>query len=253
MRFSCVSLFPEIIAAAAGSSILAKALEKKLFELELIQIRDFAINEYGKVDDALYGGGTGMLMMAEPIQKAVQAARERYPAKADTAAEKILYLSPRGTILTQKAARRLLTCDHLILICGHYEGVDARVLDELNAEEISIGDYVMTGGELGASVLIDVCARMIPGVLPSEDAWKNESHASGLLEGDQYTRPSEWHGQPVPPVLLSGHQARIDAFRAAQSLLATLTRRPDLLQGCELPEEDWKLAAELLDSTVFNK
>lgn len=253
MRFSCLTLFPDMIKAFTDSSILGRALRDNLFELDLIQIRDFAVNEYGKVDDALFGGGTGMLMMAEPIWQAAVEARKRFAETGKGSKEKVLYLSPRGRTLDQNMAGQLLENDHLILLCGHYEGVDARVLDELEAEEVSIGDYVMSGGELAASVLIDVCARMIPGVLPAEEAWQHESHSSGLLEENQYTRPATWRGRNVPSVLLSGHQANIDAFRRAQSLLTTIEKRPDLLVGLSLPEEDWKMAAELLDKAVSGK
>lgn len=230
MRFSLLSLFPEIVNFCTQQSICGKALAKGLFELESIQIRDYAINEYGKVDDAVYGGGTGMLMMAEPIYQAAQEAKERFRKSHSAGKEKIIYLSPRGRCLTQDLAKDLLNYDHLILLCGHYEGVDARVLEELDADELSIGDYVLTGGELAASVLIDVVARMIPGVLPNTEAWQEDSHASGFLECNHYTRPANWRDHEVPSVYLSGHAEKISRQRQAASLYETLCRRAELIK-----------------------
>lgn len=245
MRFSCLSLFPELIEAYFHSSVMGRARDHKCFELCSYQIRDFAINDYGKVDDALYGGGTGMLMMAEPIYQAVEKAREMYRKEhGEAGKERVIYLSPRGDCLSQEKAASYLKADHLILICGHYEGVDQRVLDELDAEECSIGDYVLSGGELPAAVLIDVCARMIPGVLPDASAWQEDSHAQGLLEADQYTRPETWRNRNVPPVYLSGHAARIQEAKRRSSLLNTLRSRPELLEKADLDESDYLLLAE---------
>lgn len=252
MRFSCLSLFPEIIEFSSTRSVCGRALEKGLFELMLYHIRDFAVNDYGKVDDALYGGGTGMLMMAEPIWQAAQRARADFQALHPSGREKVIYLSPRGRVLSQNLGRELLAYDHLILLCGHYEGVDQRVLDALQAEEISIGDYVLTGGELGAAVLIDVMARMIPGVLPGSEAWEQDSHAHGLLEGGQYTRPAEWQGRAVPEVLLSGHAANIEAFREREALKETLRRRPDLLAEYGLPAEKWEALLAEMEKELIN-
>ena len=239
-RFTCLSLFPEIIRASALSSIGGRAVERGLYELEFIQIRDFAVNEYGKVDDALYGGGVGMLMMAEPVFQSVTKAQDDFRQIHGEGREKLIYLSPRGRVLDQQKARELSELDHLILLCGHYEGVDQRVLDECEAEELSIGDYVLTGGELAAAVLIDVISRMLPGVLPSDEAWQKESIASGLLEEPQYTRPAEWRGRAVPELLLSGHAARIEAWRQHAALDLTLKRRPELLTKLPMTHEKMK-------------
>lgn len=241
MRFSTLSLFPEQIKASLELSIGKKVLERNLFEVYYGQIRDKSINAYGKVDDKLYGGGTGMLMMAEPIYESLIEARNKFTeTHADLELkEKVIYMSPRGQVLTQDLAKNLLEYNHLIIISGHYEGVDQRVLDEVGADEISIGDYVLSGGELASAVLIDAVMRMIPEVLPNPDAWEQDSHASGFLEEDQYTRPAVWKDRQVPEVLLSGHQANLEAYRKNSSILNTLKNRPDLLKGKRLGEESW--------------
>lgn len=242
MHISCLSLFPEIIRAASENSIANKALEKGVLSLEYLQIRDFAINDYGKVDDALYGGGTGMLMLAEPIAQATEEAqklyRQRRPKDKEQALrEKLIYLSPRGPVLNQDIAMSLAEEEHLILLCGHYEGVDERVLEEYNYQEISIGDYVLSGGELAAAVLIDVVMRLCPGVLPA-DAWQGDSHSQGFLEENQYSRPAIWRGRKVPEVLLSGHASKIEEFRKINALYNTITKRPDLVPE-NLEEDLW--------------
>lgn len=235
MKLSVLTLFPELIAAAVGSSITGRALASGLFQLNLVQIRDFAVNSYGKVDDYRYGGGTGMVMMAEPVYQAWQAAGPRQAGLRT----RTISLSPRGQVFNQAAAKRLVAgYDHLILLCGHYEGIDQRVLDEIVDEEISIGDYVLTGGELPACVLIDAVLRLLPGVLPQE-AYLQESHMAGLLEHAQYTRPATWQSKAVPDVLLSGHQANIDQWQEMDSLLTTLRERPDLFWENNLPAEKW--------------
>lgn len=248
MHISCLSLFPEIIRAASENSIAEKAIEKGFLSLDYIQIRDFAINDYGKVDDALYGGGTGMLMLAEPIAEATEEAQKRYREgrqadKEDLVAEKLIYLSPRGKVLNQKIALELSQEEHLILLCGHYEGVDERVLEEYAYQELSIGDYVLSGGELAAAVLIDVVMRLCPGVLP-EEAWQGDSHSQGLLEENQYSRPAIWRNREVPEVLLSGHAAKIEEYRQINALYNTISKRPDLVPE-NLEEEIWR---KFLDS-----
>jgi tRNA (guanine37-N1)-methyltransferase len=245
MRISVLTLFPELIRQAAGSSITGRALQNGLFELETVQIRDFAVNRYGKVDDYCFGGGTGMLMMAEPIFKAWQSACS-HPASR----RKTIYLSPRGRVFNQAKAAELASLDHLVLLCGHYEGIDQRVADEIVDEELSIGDYVLTGGELAACVVIDALLRLIPGVLPNEEAVSRESHMDGLLEYPQYTRPSEWHGHQVPDVLLSGHQANINRWQHLQSLRETLQRRPDLFSQHHLSAQDWQDLISLLEQEM---
>ncbi len=235
MRISVLTLFPEIIQQVISSSITGRALKNGVFELETIQIRDYAVNQYGKVDDACFGGGTGMLMMAEPIYQAWQTACQHPTEKHRT-----IHLSPRGQVFTQTKAVELAAEEHLILLCGHYEGIDQRVLDEIVDEELSIGDYVLTGGELAACVIIDSLLRMMPGVLPNEEAFGKESHMAGLLEHQQYTRPAEWHGKKVPEVLLSGHQANIEHWQRLESLKQTLQRRPDLFAKLQLTEAEWQ-------------
>ncbi|MDO5015773.1 MAG: tRNA (guanosine(37)-N1)-methyltransferase TrmD [Eubacteriales bacterium] len=244
MRFSALSLFPEQIRAGLEWSITQRALQQELFELYYGQIRDFAINDYGQVDDKLYAGGVGMLLMPEPIYQSVDAARAAFNSSwsdNDNAVpkEKLIYMSPRGRVLDQVYARSLLDYDHVIILSGHYEGVDQRVLDQCGFEELSVGDYVLTGGELATCVLIDCVIRMIPGVLPSEEAWQGESHASGFLEENQYTRPASWRDSQVPEVLISGHQAKIEAYRQASRIANTLRNRPDLLANKILSEEEW--------------
>lgn len=241
MRFSTISLFPEIIRAQLEHSIAQKALDKGLFDLYYAQIRDHAVNRYGQVDDRLYGGGRGMLLMAEPIY---QSARECQAAYQETfgavpGKEIILVLSPRGQVFTQAIAEDLATYDHVIFISGHYEGIDQRVIDKLGAKEISIGDYVLTGGELATCVLIDATMRLLPGVLPDASAWQEESHSKGLLEEDQYTRPEVWREQSIPKVLLSGHDAKIKRWRLHSSLKNTLRNRPDMLTQKVLSRERW--------------
>ena len=254
MHISVLTLFPEIVKQVTGSSITGRAWEKDLFSLDLIQIRDFAVNQYGKVDDYCYGGGTGMLMMAEPIARAwlhAVSLHDHQPPQADAASIKkwrkehadrclTLFLSPRGQVFEQKMTARLSQVEHLILICGHYEGIDQRAIDLLVDRELSIGDYVLTGGELAACVVMDAIIRLIPGVLPNSEAYTNESHMSGLLEHAQYTRPASWFDMNVPDVLLSGHQANIDQWKESQSLLETVKRRPDLLKDRRYTTGQWQ-------------
>lgn len=235
MRISVLTLFPEMIRQSVGSSMTGRALQNGIFELETVQIRDFAVNHYGKVDDCCFGGGTGMLMMAEPVFQAWQFACQNPAVKRRT-----IHLSPRGQVFTQAKAAELTQNDQLILICGHYEGIDQRVLDEIVDEELSIGDYVLTGGELAACVVIDSLLRLVPGVLPNEEAYSRESHMEGLLEYPQYTRPAEWHGQKVPEVLLSGHKARIIQWQRLESLRQTMQRRPDLFARLKLSADEWQ-------------
>ncbi len=241
MLISVLTLFPELIRQVTGSSITGRAMQSGLYELETVQIRDYAVNHYGKVDDYCFGGGTGMLMMAEPVWQAWQKA-----CRPELTRRRTIYLSPKGQVFNQAKAAELAGLDQLILLCGHYEGIDQRVLDEVVDEELSIGDYVLTGGELAACVVIDALLRLIPGVLPNEEAFSRESHMDGLLEYPQYTRPAEWHGQRVPDVLLSGHQANIDRWQRLQSLRETLQRRPDLFDRQKLSAEEWLNLLEVL-------
>lgn len=255
MRFSTLSLFPEIIKASTDESMGLKAQMKGLVEIVHAQIRDQAINDYGKVDDAVYGGGTGMLMMAEPIYQTVEKLqadfRTAHP-ELDCPQERLVYMSPRGQVLNQAMAYEMAQLDHLIILAGHYEGVDQRVLDKLEAQEVSLGDYVLTGGELPAAVLIDVVLRMIDQVLPDKAAWQAESHASGLLAEDQYTRPEAWRGHKVPSILLSGHDAKIERYRKASALYNTLKARPDLLAAYEVKDEEWRDLLDFIADSSYN-
>ncbi len=223
MRIDILTLFPEMLAPALDHSIIGRARKKGLLQVCCHQLRDFAQDRGGRVDDTVFGGGKGMLLAAEPLARGIDAVAEHLGFLPH-----ILYMSPRGPVLTQEKARRLAQLPGLLLLCGHYEGVDQRLLDEYQAEEISIGDYVLTGGELPAAILTDAVSRMLPGVLSDQACFTEESHFSGLLEYPQYTRPEVWRGRPVPPVLLSGHHGNIAKWRREESLSVTKKNRPDL-------------------------
>lgn len=223
MRIDVATLFPEMCEAVLSESILGRARKNGALTVQCWNIRDYTLDKHRRVDDVPYGGGRGMVMQADPIYRCYEAVQ----AEAGTRSHRI-YLSPKGSVLTQQRALELAAMPHLFLLCGHYEGVDQRILDTIIDEEISIGDYVLTGGELPAMVLIDTVARMLPGVLPESLCFEDESHFNGLLEYPQYTRPAVWHEQEVPPVLLTGHHKNIAEWRLAQSLEVTKTHRPDL-------------------------
>ncbi|NLI58503.1 MAG: tRNA (guanosine(37)-N1)-methyltransferase TrmD [Clostridium sp.] len=225
MRFDVLTLFPDIFDAVMKESIIGKAQENNAIEINAINIRDFSKNKHKKVDDYPYGGGGGMVMTPQPIYDAYLSIIKDLSYKP-----KLIYLSPQGKVLNQKKVVELSKEKHIILLCGHYEGIDERIIEEIVDEEISIGDYVLTGGEIPAMVLIDSVSRLVPNVLPSEDAYKNESHYNGFLEYPQYTRPYEFMGRKVPDILLSGHHAKIEEWRKEQSLKRTLEKRPDLLE-----------------------
>ena len=228
MRFDILTLFPDMVNTVLSESIIGRAQKAELLSVCCHQIRDFANNKHNNVDDTPYGGGVGMVMAAPPIYACYQAATADLPSDAK---RRTIYLSPRGRLFTQDVARELADYDQLTLICGHYEGVDERVLEEIVDEEISIGDYVLTGGEIPACILVDAVSRLLDGVLASPECYEGESIASGLLEYPQYTRPPVFMGREVPPVLLSGHHARIEAWRTEQSLALTRERRPDLYEA----------------------
>lgn len=223
MKFSVLTLFPEMF-TPLKESIIGKAVEDKKIELNLINIRDFSKDKHKKVDDTPYGGGAGMVMKADVVYDAYQSVREE--------GAKVIFLSPQGKTLNQDKVKKLAKEKYLILLCGHYEGIDQRVIDEIVDEEISIGDYVLTGGELPAMVLIDSVSRYVDGVL-SEESIKEESFTNNLLEYPQYTRPETFHGIKVPEVLLSGHHENIKKWREEQSLKNTLQKRPNLLKRKE--------------------
>ena len=235
MRIDIMTLFPEMCETVLSESIIGRARERGFVDIHCVNIRDFTADKHNRVDDAPYGGGMGMLMQAQPIYDCYQSLCENAEERPH-----LVYMSPQGQTLTQEKVKSLAKMPHLVLLCGHYEGVDERILDEIVDEEISIGDYVLTGGELPAMVLADAVCRMLDGVLPNDEAKSLESHYNGLLEYPQYTRPPVWHGVSVPDVLLSGHHENIEKWRHEQSLLRTFLRRPDLLETAELSEKDRK-------------
>ena len=243
MRFSVLSLFPKQLRDALDHSIIGRAIKAELIELELVQIRDFAVNDYGQVDDSPYGGGRGMVMMCEPVYNAWRSVVSEGEDDVRT-----IYLSPKGQVFDQQMAESLSKERHVVFIAGHYEGVDQRVLDAIGCEEVSLGDFVMTGGELAAAVMIDSVSRLIPGVLPDEEAWQNESFSNGLLEWPQFTKPRIWRGRQVPSVLFSGHAAKIDEERQLGQLMETLKKRPDLLKKHPVDHSLWQALAERLAS-----
>ncbi len=233
MRIDLLALFPEMCEAVLSESIIGRARRKGAVQVCCHQIRDYAFDKHQRVDDSPFGGGMGMLMMAEPIALCMDAVVRQLGYKPHT-----IYLSPQGKTLTQKRVKELSTMDGLILLCGHYEGVDERVLTDYVDEEISVGDYVVTGGELPALILTDAVCRMIPGVLSDDECFQLESHYNSLLEYPQYTRPSVWRGQPVPEVLLSGDHEKVRRWHRRQALLCTLRKRPELLASANLSPDE---------------
>ncbi len=241
MRIDCLTLFPPMLQAVLEESITGRAIKGGILDIRYTNIRDFAQNKHNRVDDAPYGGGMGMVMQAEPIYRAYQSVLE-----TATVRPRVIYMSPQGRIFNQKIAEELAQEPHLVFLCGHYEGVDERVLEEIVDEELSIGDYVLTGGEIPALAVIDAVARMIPGVLPSEEAYSEESLYNGLLEYPQYTRPPVFLNREVPEVLLSGHHENINKWRREESIRRTCRKRPELLQKAELSEEERQLAESVI-------
>lgn len=237
MNINVLTLFPEVIEANVNTSIIGRAITSGIITVQTKNIRDHALNAYAKVDDYMFGGGTGMLMMCQPVYDAWNEVVKQLPEgnKPHT-----IFMSPKGVVFNQNKAIELSKMDNLIFLCGHYEGIDQRVLDEIIDEEISIGDYVLTGGELAACVVIDSIARLVPGVLPNEEAFTMESHMNGKLEHPQFTRPAKWHEKDVPPILLSGHHKNIKHWQHIQALYETMTKRPDLFEQLNLTEEDMK-------------
>lgn len=230
MQIDVLTLFPGMIEAVLGESIIGRARDAGLVSIRAINIRDYSENKHRRVDDTPYGGGRGMLMAAPPIYNCYQAAVADAPVEEK---RHVVYLSPRGRTFTQKIAKEYLQYDRLVLLCGHYEGIDQRVIDEIVDEELSVGDYVLTGGELPACIVADAVCRLIDGVLPLPECYENESFENGLLEYPQYTRPPVWRDREVPEVLLSGHHANIEKWRRAQSEELTAQRRPDLMEEAE--------------------
>lgn len=226
MKIDIATLFPEMCEAVLSESIIGRARTGNLVDISCHNIRDYTTDKHRRVDDKPYGGGTGMVMQAQPIYDCVTSLLAHHQGKP-----RIIYLSPQGKTLNQEMVKELAQADGMVLICGHYEGVDQRVLDELQCEEISIGDYVLTGGELPALTLVDSVVRLLPNVLPNEDAYSLESHYTGILEQPHYTRPDEWRGRKVPEVLLSGHHLNIENWQKEMAIKVTKEKRPDLLKA----------------------
>ncbi len=243
MKIRVLTLFPDTVDEVMQHSMVGRALQEGQVDYASINIRDFAVNRYGRVDDTLYGGGTGMLMMCDPVYEAWEKARSDFPEQGKV---KTLYLSPKGKVFDQAKALELSKEENLIFLCGHYEGVDQRVLDEIVDEEISLGDFVLTGGELAALTVIDAVVRLLPGVLPSEEAYLEDSHMNYALEHPQYTKPAVWKNKAVPEVLLSGHHENIRRWKKTMSLYETMKKRPDLYEKAEVGEEDLLALLELL-------
>ena len=234
MNFHILTLFPEMIEQGMHTSIIGRAIAGGYPSINAVNIRDYAFNKHQKVDDYPYGGGAGMLMQAEPVYLSYEAIKEKIGYRP-----RVVYLTPQGKVFHQEMAKELAKERDLVFLCGHYEGIDERVLDEIVTDYVSIGDYVLTGGELPAMVMMDSISRMVPGVLSNQESGETESFAGNLLEYPQYSRPEEWHGQKVPPVLLSGHHANIEAWRREQSVMRTAKRRPDLLKKADLTNKEW--------------
>lgn len=240
MNYHVLTLFPEMILQGLNTSIIGRAIEKGILSLEAVNIRDYAGNRYGKVDDYPYGGGAGMVMQAEPVYAAVKDLEERMGHKP-----RVIYLTPQGSVFRQEMAVDFAKEEDLVFLCGHYEGIDERVLEEVVTDYVSIGDYVLTGGELPAMVMIDAISRMVPEVLSNGESGTIESFHDNLLEYPQYSRPEVWRDKAVPPVLLSGHHANVEKWRREESIRRTLERRPDLLEDANLTEKEKQFLALL--------
>ena len=239
MNFYVLTLFPEMIQEAVMTSITGRAITDEKISVKAINIRDYADNDYGQIDDYPYGGGAGMVMQAPPIYDAYQDIVKELGYKP-----RVIYMTPQGKTYEQSDAKSFAEEKDIVILCGHYEGVDERVLEEIVTDNISIGDYVLTGGELPALVVIDSITRLVPGVLNNDDSAVTESFEDGLLEHPQYTRPAEFNGKEVPEILLSGNHAKIDEYRRQESLKRTYERRPDMLENADLSEKD----REFIDS-----
>ncbi len=235
MNYHVLTLFPEMIAQGVGTSITGRAMDKGLISVNAVNIRDFAGNKHGQVDDYPYGGGAGMVMQPGPVYRSYESVVEKIGYKP-----RVVYMTPQGKVFNQKMAEEFAKEENLVFLCGHYEGIDERVLDMIVTDHVSIGDYVLTGGELPSMVMIDCISRLVPGVLHNDVSAEFESFQDNLLEYPQYTRPAEFEGVKVPDILLSGDHAKVDRWRREQSLKRTLERRPDLLEEAVLDEADKK-------------
>ena len=233
MNFHILTLFPDMVMQGLSTSIIGRAKDRGLLSIEAVNIRDYTLERHKKVDDYPYGGGAGMLMQAQPVYDAWKSVVDRIGYKPRT-----VYLTPQGPTFTQSMAKDLAQAKDLILLCGHYEGIDERVLEEIVTDYVSIGDYVLTGGELPAMVMVDAISRMVPGVLTNDESSSTESFEGNLLEYPQYSRPEEWMGKKVPSILLSGDHKKVDEWRREQAILRTIERRPDLLKKAELTKKE---------------
>jgi tRNA (guanine37-N1)-methyltransferase len=240
MRIDIVSLFPNMFSGPFDESITKRAMEKNIVNIVIHNLREWGLGKHKVVDDYPFGGGAGMVMRPEPLFDAV----EEIKTKNHNPSTPVILLTPQGRVFNQKVAAELAQLAHFILICGHYEGIDERVREHLATDEISIGDYVLTGGELAAMVVIDAVVRQLPGVLGSDESASDDSHATGLLEYPQYTRPQTYHGWEVPQILVSGNHAQIAKWRREQSILRTFLRRPDILEKADISPEERKLIAK---------
>jgi tRNA (guanine37-N1)-methyltransferase len=240
MNYHILTLFPEMVENGLNTSIIGRAVNKGILSVEAINIRDYTKEKHGHVDDAPYGGGAGMVMQAEPICDAYDALCERIGKRP-----RVLYMTPQGKVFNQSIAEELAKEEDLVFLCGHYEGIDERALELIVTDQLSVGDYVLTGGELPAMIMIDCISRLIPGVLNKAVSAEIESFHDNLLEYPQYTRPEEYKGMKVPDVLLSGHHANIEKWRREQSIQRTLERRPDLLKDANLSKKEKKYLEEL--------
>ncbi|MBQ8041326.1 MAG: tRNA (guanosine(37)-N1)-methyltransferase TrmD [Lachnospiraceae bacterium] len=229
MRFHILTLFKDMVADGLNTSILGRAIEKNLIQTNVVDIRDYTLDKHKKVDDYPYGGGAGMLMQAQPVYDAYMAVLAGVKEKTDKK-PRVVYVTPRGTTFSQEMAREFATEEDLVILCGHYEGIDERVLEEIVTDYVSIGDYVLTGGELPAMVMVDCISRLVPGVLNNAESSVDESFSDGLLEYPQYSRPEVWHDKKVPEVLLSGHHANIAKWRHEKALEMTKKHRPEMYE-----------------------
>lgn len=240
MNYHILTLFPEMVQNGLNTSIIGRAVNQGLLSIDAIDIRDYAENKHNRVDDYPYGGGAGMVMQPGPVYRAYKALEEKQGKKL-----RVIYMTPQGKVFNQKMAEEFAQEEDLVFLCGHYEGIDERVLDMIVTDNVSIGDYVLTGGELAAMTMIDCISRLVPGVLNNNDSAEIETFHDNLLEYPQYTRPEEFMGVRVPDILLSGHHANIDKWRREQSLIRTLERRPDLLEDAVLTDKDKKFLNKL--------
>ena len=245
MRFDIMTLFPEMVMNGLRTSIIGRAAQKGILEIEAWNIRDYAFNKHHSVDDYPYGGGAGMLMQAEPVYQTYKAICEK-TGKEEGKRPRVVYLSPQGKTFNQSMAEEFAREEELILLCGHYEGIDERVLEEIVTDYVSAGDYVLTGGERPAMIMIDAMSRLIPGVLHNNVSAEFETFQDSLLEYPHYSRPEIWHDKQVPSILLSGHHANVEKWRREQSVIRTAKWRPDLLEKAELTEKEQALAEEIL-------